>query len=165
MIRALSLGGATAMLCLWVGTQSKGGGVALALSAIVVFAVSGARLRLLLPTLVVAALGAFAAEPLTEPFRTDGQAFEDAVRTAGTATLLLAGIGALLGLVYALADRRVHVSRSARMWAGRVVLGLVCVAVLAGAAGFFASVDHPIRTTQNRWEDFKTSDSGASGNE
>ena len=37
-IRALALGGATAMACLWLGTQSKGGGVALAVSAIVVFA-------------------------------------------------------------------------------------------------------------------------------
>ena len=56
-IRALALGGATAMLCLWVGTQSKGGGAALALSAIVVFAVSSRRLRLLVPTAVVAVLG------------------------------------------------------------------------------------------------------------
>ena len=49
-VRALALGGATAMACLWLGTQSKGGAVALAVSAIVVFAVSGRRLRLLVPT-------------------------------------------------------------------------------------------------------------------
>ena len=117
------------MACLWLGTQSKGGGVALAVSAIVVFAVSGRRLRLLVPTAVVAVLGAFAAEPLTEPFRTDGQAFDDAVRHAGTVTLVLAGIGALAGLAYALVDRRLRVPDAARIWAGRIVLGLVCAAL------------------------------------
>ena len=50
------------MACLWLGTQSKGGGVALAVSAIVVFAVSGSRLRLLVPTAVVAVLGAAGGE-------------------------------------------------------------------------------------------------------
>jgi hypothetical protein len=45
LIRAMGLSGATAMVALWLGTQSKGGGVALAVSAIVVFAVSP-RLRL-----------------------------------------------------------------------------------------------------------------------
>ena len=75
-IRALALGGATAMACLWLGTQSKGAGVALAAAAVVVFAVSGKRLRLLVPTAVVAVLGAFAAQPLTEPYRADGQAFD-----------------------------------------------------------------------------------------
>jgi hypothetical protein len=38
VIRALALASATTMACLWLGTQSKGGAVAFALSAIVVFA-------------------------------------------------------------------------------------------------------------------------------
>jgi O-antigen ligase len=150
------------MACLWLGTQSKGGGVALAVSAIVVFAVSGKRLRLLVPTAVVAVLGAFAARPLTEPFRTDGQAFDDAVRHAGTVTLVLAGVGALVGLAYALVDRRLRVPETARRWAGRVVLGLVCAALLASVAGFFSAVDHPLRATQDRWDEFRKLDPDAS---
>jgi O-Antigen ligase len=161
-IRALALGGATAMACLWLGTQSKGGGVALAASAIVVFAVSGNRLRLLVPTAVVAVLGAFAAEPLTEPFRTDGQAFDDAVRRAGTVTLALAGIGILAGLAYALVDRRFRVPDAARIWAGRIVLCLVCLALLAGVVGFFAAVERPVRAAQDRWDEFRKLDPGAS---
>lgn len=160
--RALSLGGATAMACLWLGTQSKGGAVALAASAIVVFAVSGSRLRMLVPTLLVAALAALAAEPLTEPFRTDGRAFDDAVRHAGSVTLVLAGIATLLGLVYAFADRRLTVPAHARTWAGRIVLGAVCAAVLAGGVAFFASVDHPLGATQDRWAQFKKLDGDAS---
>ena len=161
-IRALALGGATAMACLWLGTQSKGGGVALAVSAIVVFAVSGSRLRLLVPTLVVAVLAAFAAEPLTEPFRTDGPAFDDAVRHAGTVTLALSGIATLLGLAYALSDERVRIPARAQTWAGRIVLGVVCAALLAAAAGFFTTVEHPVRATQERWEEFKNVDSTVS---
>jgi hypothetical protein len=162
VVRALALGGATAMACLWLGTQSKGGGVALAVSTIVVFAVSGRRLRLLLPTAVVAVLAALAAEPLTEPFRTDGQAFDDAVRHAGTVTLLLAGVGALAGLVYALVDGRLRVPDPARVWAGRVVLGLVCATLLASVVGFFSAVDHPVRATQDRWDEFRRLDSDVS---
>jgi hypothetical protein len=161
-IRALALGAATAMGCLWLGTQSKGGGVALAGSAIVVFAVSGRRLRLLVPTAVVSVLGAFAADPLTEPFRTDGQAFDDAVRDAGTVTLALAGVAILVGLAYAVVDRRLHVPDAARTWTGRIVLGLLCMALLAGVAGFFASVDQPVRAAQHRWDEFRTVDADAS---
>jgi O-antigen ligase len=163
-IRALALGGSTAMICLLLGTQSKGGAVALAVSAVVVFAVSRARVRLLVPTAIVAALGAFATVPLTEPWRTEGQgqAFEDAVRHAGTITLVLAAIGTVVGLAYAFADRRAHVSERVRVLAGRIVLGFVCVAALAAVVGFFASVDHPVRATQDRWEEFKDIDSGAS---
>ena len=117
-IRALALGGSTAMICLLLGTQSKGGAVALAVSAVVVFAVSLARLRLLVPTAIVAALGAFATVPLTEPWRREGQgqAFEDAVRHAGTITLVLAAIGTVVGLAYAFADRRAHVSERTWSW-------------------------------------------------
>jgi O-Antigen ligase len=162
VIRALALGCATAMACLWLGTQSKGGGVALAASAVVVFVVSGSRLRLLPPTLIVGALGAVAAEPLTEPFRTEGQAFEDAVRDAGSVTLLLTGIGILLGLAYAFVDNRAHISARTRAWTGRILLGLLCIVAAAVVVGFFVSVDHPVRATQDRWEEFKDIDSGAS---
>jgi O-Antigen ligase len=157
-IRAFALGGATAMVCLWLGTQSKGGGVALAVSAVVVFAVSGRRLRLLVPTTVAAVFAAFAVEPLTEPFRTEGQAFDDAVRHAGTVTLVLAGIAALVGLAYALVDRRLRIPEAARVWAGRIVLGLVCAALLAGVVGFFSTVDRPLRAAQDRWDEFRKLD-------
>lgn len=161
-IRALALGSATAMACLWLGTQSKGGAVALAVSAIVVFAVSSNRLRLLAPTAVVAVLAAFGAEPLTEPFRAAGSAFDDAVRHAGTVTLVLAAVGALIGLAYSLVDRRLRIPARAQTWTGRIVLGLVCAALLAGVAGFFTAVEHPVRATQDRWEEFKRLEPDAS---
>lgn len=161
-LRALALGGATAMACLWLGTQSKGGGIALAVSAIVVFAVSRSRLRLLVPASVVAVLAAFAAKPLTEPFRAESRAFDDAVRHAGTVTLVLTGIAILVGLAYAVVDDRLRVTEGARTWAGRVVLGVLCAAAVAGVVAFFLSVEHPVRATQERWEEFKSVNTDAS---
>jgi hypothetical protein len=161
-IRAIALGGAIAMLALWLGTQSKGGGVALATSAIVVFAVSPARLRLLLPAVIAGGIAAFGAIALTKPYRTDGRAFDAAVRHAGTVTIVLAAVGALVGLVYALADRRLGISQRMRTWAGRIVLAAVCAGAVAVLAGFFVSVEHPVGSTQARWDDFKRLNSGGS---
>lgn len=162
LLRAAALGFATAMLCLWLGTQSKGGGVALAVSAVAVFAVAGSRLRLLLPSLAAAGLAAFAARPLTEPFRTDGPAFDEAVRHAGSVTLLLAAAGAAAGLAYALVDTRVRIGHRARLWIGRGVLAAACAVAAAGIVAFFAAVEHPVGATQDRWRDFKDINSGAS---
>jgi hypothetical protein len=160
LLRSVALGGATAMLALWLGTQSKGGGVALGCSAIVFFAVTRERSRTLLPTVVAAGLAAAGAHALTHPFRADGDAFTRAVRDAGETTIVLAAIAAGIGLLYALVDRRLRVpARVAR--ATSIALGvLVVAAVLSGVGAFFASVDHPIRSTQDRWEQFKHLDSG-----
>ncbi len=163
-VRALAVGTSAAMACLFLGTQSKGGVVALAVSAIVVFAVSPQRLRLLVPTAIVTALGTFAVRPLTEPWRAEdgSRAFDEAVRHAGTVTIVIAAVGVGVGLVYALVDRRVRIPERARLLVGRILLGLICAAALAVVVGFFASVDHPVQATQDRWEEFQDIDSGAS---
>ena len=56
LLRGAALAAAAAMLAGWLGTQSKGGAIALAVSAIVVFAVVPGRLRLLVPTALTAVL-------------------------------------------------------------------------------------------------------------
>ena len=163
-IRALALGGSTAMICLLLGTQSKGGAVALAVSAVVVFAVSRARLRLLVPTAIVAALGAFATVPLTEPWRRRARVRPS--RTPCGTRARSPSSSRRLAPSSAWRTPSPTVAPTCRSecgsLAGRIVLGLVCVAALAAVVGFFASVDHPVRATQDRWEEFKDIDSGAS---
>ena len=68
-VRALALGGATVIAAGWLTAQSKGGVLAIAVSAAVLFAVSPLRLRLLPPTLLAGGLTALAYRPLTRPFR------------------------------------------------------------------------------------------------
>ena len=131
------------MLALWIGTQSKGGGVALVVSAVVVFAVSSARLRLLVPCLVAAALAAIAADALTKPFRADGEAFDRAVRHAGTMTLVVAAIGAGLGLAYALVDRRLTLSQDVAPDCRRIAVATLAVVVALSGIGVFFALGRP----------------------
>ena len=85
VLRALSLAAAAAMLAGWLGTQSKGGAVALAVSAVVVFAVVPGRLRLLVPTALTGVLVLSQYEPLTEPFRAQDGRRRDPPRRRGRA--------------------------------------------------------------------------------
>jgi O-antigen ligase/polysaccharide polymerase Wzy-like membrane protein len=131
LVRALALGGSTSLLCGWLLTQSKGGIFALAVSAIAVFSVSGARLRLAVPVLISAAIAAMGYGPLTAPIRASSNAaLEQAIRHGGTMLLLLSLGGVLAGAGYAIADRNVRPSRRTRFLAGRVALAGVGVAVI-----------------------------------
>ena len=154
--RALSLGTATALLAGWLLTQSKGGGIALLVSAIVFFALCPARLRALPPTLVAAALVGAAFRPLTAPYRASAADFAGTIRHAGTVSLLLVAVAAAVGLVYAALDRRIVVSPRAHRVLGFVAL-LALVAALAGGAGAFAAtVDRPGHFLADKWRSFKT---------
>src|ERR1043166_1268408 len=93
LARALALAAATAIASGWLTAQSKGGVIAIAASAVLVFACSPLRLRLLR----AAGLTAAAYSPLTSPFRTHSPSD---VRGAGTAILILTAVGAAVGLVY-----------------------------------------------------------------
>src|ERR1051325_11209916 len=103
LARALALAAATAIASGWLTAQSKGGVIAIAAASVLVFACSPLRLRLLLPMLLAAGLTTAAYSPLRAPFRTHSPSD---VRGAGTAILILTAVGAAVGLVYALADRR-----------------------------------------------------------
>jgi hypothetical protein len=139
LARALALGAATAIASGWLTAQSKGGIVALAASAAVLFALSPLRLRLLPPTLIAAGLTAAAYRPLTAPFRSESV---PDVRHAGSAILILTALGAVAGLIYALADRRLELGPRAVRNAGGGVIVVFVAAVAAGVAVFFARVYH-----------------------
>jgi len=137
--RALALGAATAIASGWLTAQSKGGIIAIAASAALVFAFSPLRLRLLPPVLVAGGLTAAGYGPLTAPFRTHSPSD---VRGAGTAILVLTAIGAAVGLVYGLADRRIELRPRAVRSAGLAALALFIAALAAGIALFFGRVYH-----------------------
>jgi O-antigen ligase len=160
VLRAASLGAATALLAGWLLTQSKGGGIALLVSAIVFFALCPARLRALPPTLVAAALVGAAFRPLTAPYRASPADLAGTIRHAGTVSLLLVAVAAASGLVYAALDRRIVVSAKAHRILGFAAL-LALVAALAGGAGAFATtVDRPGHFLADKWRSFKTQPSG-----
>ena len=139
VVRALALAAAAAIASGWLTAQSKGGVAAIAVSAAVLFALSPLRLRLLPPTLIAVLLTAAAYRPLTAPFRT--YSVSD-VQGAGSAILLLAALGAVLGIVYALADRRLELGPGGVRAAGVAALGLFAVGAVVAVALFFARVYH-----------------------
>lgn len=154
--RAVALAAATALLADWLLTQSKGGGIALAVSAVVFFALCPARLRALPPTLVAAALVGAAYRPLTAPYRASSADLADTIRHAGTVSLLLVAVAAAVGLVYAALDRRVVVSARAHRVLSFVALLALVAALLGGAGAFAATVDRPGHFLADKWRSFKT---------
>jgi MFS family permease len=163
LVRGVSLAAAGGALAGWLATQSKGAGVALALSAVVLFGIARSRLRLLVPLLLAAAVAAAAYSPLTAPFRAQEAGLADAAREAGVAWLAVIGVCLVLGLVYAVADRWVEVGPRVRRALGAVVIGALALGLLGAAVGFFVSVDHPVAYVQDKVDELKGTPSGGEG--
>ena len=151
LTRSLALAAAAAISSGWLTAQSKGGVLAIAVSAALVFALSPLRLRLAVPTLLAAGLTAAAYRPLTAPFRSgsETQLVAD-VRSTGTTILLLAALGAGLGIAYALADRHLELGPRVRRGVGIAALVLTLVGLTVGAAVFLARVN-----VGDQWRAFK----------
>lgn len=156
LFRALALAAAAALAGGWTLVQSKGGAVGIVVSAIVVFAVSRNRLRLAVPFAISVALTAAVSVQLTDPYRALGGPDElSTIHRAGAAELGLVAVALVLGLGYALLDRRVVVAEPVARRAGRITLAALVVAVVAGIAAFFVAVDHPGRFAAEKWRSFK----------
>jgi O-antigen ligase len=154
--RGVALGAATAVLAAWLATQSKGGAIALAASAVVVLAVAPGRLRLVVPLLVPPIFVAAAYRPLTAPFRADGDAARvDAGRDVGVALLAITGLALITGIGYALADRRIELSPRGRRAASVLAIGLLACALAGGVVLFASRVDDPRAFAADKWEELK----------
>lgn len=158
LARALWLGAAALATALALPTQSRGGAIALGASVLLVLALVPARLRLVVPAAVPLALTALAFDPLTRPFGATvarDPALADVIAAAGRTALAVAAGAAVLGLVYALVDRRVALPQRATRVVGAALAAAVVVAAAGGAATFAARVDDPRGWLTERWEAFK----------
>lgn len=155
-MRAISCGAGASLLAGAVLVQSKGGAIALVVSAAFVLAFAKDRLRILVTLLLTATPVIASYLPLTGPFRLDvagasRTALENGIRSAGTTALLLSvGVGAL-GALYALFDRRVQVPVTIR----RAFAGAALVTLMGGLLAGVATVNHPIAFARSKWEAFK----------
>jgi len=157
LARAAAIGGSTAMLAGWLLTQSKGAGLSLIGGVAFLAAVSPSRLRALAVLVVPATLVGATYSPLTEPFRRrNGTAFASAIRSATTTALVLTAIAIVVGVAYAVVDRRLTISARARRGVAVGTAVIAVSAVLGGIAAFFVAVDHPGRFVHDRWASFKT---------
>jgi hypothetical protein len=155
--RGAALAAAVATLSGWLVTQSKGGGIALVLSAVLVLVLSRDRLRLLVPGAIAGALVGSQFHRLTAAYTSAD--LRAAARDAGATLLWLAAAAAVAGLLYALADRRLQLPPRWQPIVGRAALVVAVLAVLAVPVAFFASVEHPGRWADDKWRAFKHSPS------
>ena len=156
--RAGGLAAAAATLAAWLVTQSKGGGIALVLSAVAVLVVSRDRLRLLVPGRDRRRARRLAVRPAHGGVH-QRRPPSRCARRRRWPLLWLTAAAAVAGLLYALADRRLQLpDRWSRMVA-RVALVVAVLAVVAVPVAFFATVDHPGRWAGDKWGAFKHSPS------
>jgi O-Antigen ligase len=153
LARSAALAVAAATLSGWLLTQSKGGGIALALSAVAMLVVARDRLRLVIPGAILAALVGSQFDALTAAY-TSGDVRASA-RHAGLVLLLLTAAAAVAGAVYALVDRRLELPEPAAKALARGALVVAVAIVIAIPAAFFATVDHPGSWASDRWHSFK----------
>jgi hypothetical protein len=162
-LRTVAFAGSVAVLAGWILTQSRASGVSLAISAVLVFALAPARLRLLVPVTLAGALAAASYFPLTEPFRAEATMLEDAIHDAGWRALALSVAGLGLGVAYALVDRRFTVPARVTRGAQLAAAAALVLAASGGLVAFGAAVDRPGDYLQDRWDEFKHQPEFATG--
>lgn len=160
VLRAAVLASSVINVEVAVLTQSRGGMVAVALSLLVFFLLSGQRVRglLALAPVIVALLIAFPGlNQIYLAFSEGGDPTAVAGRVTPVIWLTTLGAG-LYGLLWGLLDRGWQPSRTAVRVAGSIALAGV---VLVAAAGMFVAVErvgNPAEMAQERWEAFKSND-------
>lgn len=163
IVRAFALGFAVAMLAGWLSTQSKGGAVAIVVSAIVVFAAAPGRLRLLVPALAAVVLVAPQYDGLTGSFGANGA--DAPARHAGEIALVLFLVGLVIGGAYAIVDNRLTVSPRARRAAAIATASGLALAAGVGIVLVAGRVDEARTSLSEKWESFKqlpTEETGSS---
>jgi hypothetical protein len=162
-LRPLAFGGAGLLAALALMGQSRGWALALPLALIVFVIVTPGRVRLLV-TLGVVALATFLIRgPVLDVHDEVGTRSLDALLQDATAATMLAVVGLLVvGLAWALVERRLELGPAASRRLGRVVGGAVGVVAVGGAAVALAAGD-PADRLSTTWDEFKTGTEGQEG--
>jgi O-antigen ligase len=156
--RTLSFGAASLLFAAALLGQSKGAAIGFVVSLLAVTAVSPARLRILLVTLLAVAPTAVAIVPLTRPYEFEDPArLAPAVDDAALAVVACGLAGLVLGSLFAFVDGRVDLAPRTRRLAGRLVLGATVAGALAGAVAFVAIAGSPTAWASEKWKTFKQS--------
>ena len=158
--RAAALAAGSLFLALAIAAQSKGTVLGLAVSVVLVFALTPSRLRLLGATVLAAAPAAAATVPLTGPYRS---AAASVAHRAGWTALGVFVASAVLGLAYAVVDRRLELGAARRRLIGRSVLALCTAGLAAAVVAFFLSVSAPGAWVSKEWNSFKHKNPAESG--
>ena len=156
VLRGLALGGAGLLGCLALLGQSRGWVFALPLAALLFVALMPGRARALAAVGAVAVGIFFARGPLLavhDAFTEEG--FDGLLADATQTTLLLAGVLAVVGLLAALADRRVRLTQAQHRTVDRGAIVAVAIVLLAGGGAAAVAAGNPVTKVSDSWEAFK----------
>lgn len=155
-VRAAGAAAAAGVVAGWLLTQSKGAGIALCLSAVVVFAVSPHRLRLLPAVAIATAACVPFVTKLTSAYGArDTPELGSAIHEAAEAVLIAVALAAIGGALLALVDRRIAVGPRGRRVAGAAALTALVLGLGVAGAASAARVDDPDEFLAKKWDAFK----------
>ena len=151
-VRGIALGLATGLLGLAIMTQSRGAVWSLAISLVLMFVVSPARLRTLLYLIVPALLMVYEFPSLNRYWLESPSAVGGGLAAR---TLVVASITAgFIGMIVALLERWVHVSRRMKAIFGTVVLLGALAAIVYGSIALTSDVGGPFKWVSQTWTQF-----------
>jgi hypothetical protein len=151
-VRGVALGLATGLMGLAIMTQSRGAIWSLAITTVVMFIVSPARLRTLFYLVVPALLMVYEFPGLNRYWKSGAEAVGGA---PGARTLLVASLtAAFIGMILALLERWVKVSRRMKAIFGSVVLVGIAAALVYGAIVVTNDVGGPFKWLSQSWRQF-----------
>jgi len=154
-VRGVALGVATGLLGLAIMTQSRGAIWSLAITLVFMFVVSPARLRTLCYLIVPGLLMAYEFPSLNRYWEEGAQTVGGA---AGARTILVASVVAgFVGMILALLERWIKVSRRMRVVFGSVVFAGVVALIVWGSIALTADVGGPIKWLSQTWDQFTES--------
>jgi len=151
-VRGVALGVATGLLGLAIMTQSRGAIWSLAISLVLMFALSPHRLRLLFYLLVPALLMIYEFPSLNR-YWLEGP--EMVGGGPGARTLVVAAItAAFIGMILALLERWVRVSGRMKAIFGTIVLAVVVAGGIYGAVALTSDIGGPFSWVSQTWRQF-----------
>lgn len=156
VLRGAGLGGAGLLGCLALMGQSRGWAFALPIAALLFLLFMPGRARAL-AALGAASLGVFLASGplLAIPDAVTEESLDGFTREATTTVLVVAGALAVVGLLAALADRRVHLTRAQARRVNRAAILALGLVLLAGAGAGVAAAGDPVAKLSDTWDRFK----------
>jgi Tetratricopeptide repeat/O-Antigen ligase len=156
LVRAVCLGTAAFVGQLGFVPESRGMLFALPLAVVAYLALAPNRLRALVPLLMVVLSATIIHGRLLGVYRSHGgEALRDATVSARNGIVVSAIVLVVVGLAYALADRKLSIAATT---VRRLSLGLgslLAAAVLVTGVVYLAT-GHPVRQTEHAWRSFKS---------
>jgi hypothetical protein len=151
-VRGLALGVCTALLGLAFLTQSRGAFWSLGITVLITFIVSPARLKTLLYLLVPSVLMVWAVPRLSQYWSVGPAGLSGG--SAGRTVLVILVTAAFIGMILALLERWVEVSKRMRVVFGALALVAVVAALTYGSVTLTRDVGGPIQWIDKAYHQF-----------